>query len=422
MSRRIEGFSRREFFRLSALAGAGIALPLLLPDSLRSALAAQVTPRPRIGKPLDNTILVIIELGGGNDGLNTVIPYGNDDYYRARPTLGVKRDHLLPLNDSIGLHEKLKGVKRLYDDGRAAVVNGVGYPNPIRSHFRSMEIWRTATDSNKYEHEGWLGRYFDATTSGRHADPLLGVSVGPYLPVSFTCEKGAGVAFQNPGAYRWLQGSGGDSIAAFRKLNKTDADYEEDVKTLDFLRHTTEKLALSSDRVIKAARPRRGVEYPENRLGRDLKTVADLIAGGLPTRVYSVSYVGFDTHANQAPVQENLLEGFGDGVEAFLRDLKTAGVSDRVVVISYSEFGRRVHENSSHGTDHGTAGPMFVFGDPVDPGLHGRYPSLSDLDHGDLKYQVDFRSVYATMLHDWFRIDSAEVLHKSFPTLNLLKG
>ncbi len=420
MKKKPDGFSRRDFLRTSALAGAGLALPFVLPESLQAAVAAQTAALAKPASP-DFPILVVLELGGGNDGLNTVVPVGADPYFRARPTLALKRNGTLPLDDQLGLHSSLKELKSLYEEGRLSIINGVGYPNPDRSHFRSMEIWRTASGAERHVPEGWLGRYLD-TAGGDHPDPLSGIAVGPELPQSLCGDRGAGIAFQEPRLFRWMEGRAGDTEAAFQRLNHIDGQLVDDTDTLGFLRNITTRLVLSSDRVRKvASRTLQGVDYPQGRLGRDLKIVADCILADLPTRVYSVSLVGFDTHANQAVVQANLLRQFSQATHAFFTDLRNHRVSDRVLVLCYSEFGRRVEENASRGTDHGTAGPMFLLGNPVRPGLHGRYPSLEDLDGGDLKYQVDFRSVYATLLENWFGAESARVLPGTFPKLNLLK-
>ena len=408
---------RREFIKTSAFLGAGISLPFFFNRSLAGQAAAGAKTRP------DQRILVVLELRGGNDGLNTVVPYGDDAYYRMRPGLGLKSDSLLRVDDYLGFNEGLKGLKSLYDDGLVAVVNGVGYPNPNRSHFRSMEIWQTATDSEKYETQGWVGKYHDLHPDD-NPDPLCGVAINSELPLGMKGQRGLSVAFENPQTFRWTAGQQGDTEERFRQINFTDRPHDRNnVDPVHLIRAVTRNIIRSSDRVQQAAR--RGsdskVEYPNNPLSRNLRTVAELIAGGLPTNVYNVAYGGFDTHANQKNQHQNLMSGFGDSVAAFQKDLKQRGLTERVVVICFSEFGRRAQENASGGTDHGTAGPMFLIGKAVKSGLHGVYPSLTELDgNKDLIHTVDFRAVYADVLRNWFLTDPAKVLRHGYAPLDLI--
>lgn len=417
MKKNMIGFTRRDFLKGSLLASAGISLPILGGTSLTNSAWGGALDA------YDDRILVILELAGGNDGLNTVVPYGNDAYYNARPNLGLKKPDLLPLNDYLALNGSLKGLKELYDDGNLAVINGVGYPNPNRSHFRSMEIWRTASDSDQYEHYGWIGNYLDEMYTPE-SDPLFGVAIASEFPQSFHCRDGLGVAFKKAGQFRWQEGNGNDKEKLFRELNKTGNFFEDESDVLNYLRNVTSNIAESSDRVVKIAnQKRRAQSYPRgNPLSDDLKTVADLIVGGIPTKIYYVSTGGFDTHANQANSHKSLMIKFGDALNAFMKDMKANNLSDRVCVLCYSEFGRRVKENASQGTDHGTAGPMFVAGNQVNPGIHGKYPSLVDLDRGDLKYEVDFRSVYHTVLESWLHAKPEKVLGKSYENLGFLKA
>lgn len=408
-------FTRREFLQGAVIAGLGVTLPAFL---TRSASAATITGSLPAMK--DDRILVVIQLGGGNDGLNTVVPYGDDAYYSARKNLAIAKDKLLRLDDHLALHGKMEAFKELYDGGGLAIINGVGYPNPDRSHFRSMEIWQTAVDSNRFSDTGWIGRYFDNCCAGK-PDPAAGVNLGGDFPQAFVGRRGVGVSFQEPGQFRWVEGRAGDSRQAFDRINKTDALHDEDGSTLDFLRHTTANAVLSSDKVLRASSiKRKPVDYPNSRLSSSLKSIATLIAGGLPTRIYYASHTGFDTHANQSGQQENLLGQFSDAVAAFQRDLKAIGVADRVLIFSFSEFGRRVSENASRGTDHGTAGPMFLLGAGIKPGLHSAYPSLTDLDDGDLKHTVDFRSIYGEVLTKWFAVDQTKVLGREFKPAGVL--
>jgi uncharacterized protein (DUF1501 family) len=411
-------FTRRDFLKTTAIAGLSVTLPSFLTRSVEAAMPyAGAIPGFK-----DDRILVVIQLGGGNDGINTVVPFGDDAYYSARKNLAIKKADVLGLDDYSGLNPKLKELKELYDGGGLAVVNGVGYPNPDRSHFRSMEIWHTAVDSNRFSESGWIGRYFDNCCSGK-PEPVAGVNVGSEFPQSFAGRRGTGVSFQEPQQFRWIDGNEGKSRATFDALNRTAAKHADEGNTLDFLRHTTANAVVSSDKVIKAGSTnRKAVTYPGGKLGPQLKTIATLIAGGLPTRIYYTSLTGFDTHANQLNQQDNLLGQFSGAVAAFMKDLKAIGVADRVMVFAFSEFGRRVEENASRGTDHGTAGPMFLAGAGIKAGLHGKYPSLTDLDDGDLKHTVDFRSVYGEVLGSWFGVEQTKVLGREFPGIGIVKA
>jgi uncharacterized protein (DUF1501 family) len=406
-------FSRRDFMKTAAVFSAlGVAPQFLT----RTAEAAAQS----IHGFKDDRVLVVVQLGGGNDGLNTLVPYSDDAYYNARPQLGLKSDRLLTLNDDVAFNSRMEGLKRLYDDAKLAIVQGVGYPNPDRSHFRSMEIWQTASDSDEFLGTGWVGRYFDATCSGS-ARPQAGVALGKERPQAFDGEKGFGVAFENPGNFGWQPGDGADNAAAFARANSRDLPAANSV-TLDFLRHVTSDAIMSSKEVHEAAMQAGKIEVPKGRqqLGVQLDTVAALIRGGLQTRIYYVSISGFDTHANQLGQQDNLLANAGNALLDFQDRLRADGTADRVATMVFSEFGRRVHENKSGGTDHGTAAPMFLVGDHIKPGLHGAYPSLTKLDDGDLIHTVDFRQVYAAVLNDWFAVDPKAVLGKHFNPLGVI--
>ncbi len=411
--------NRRDFLKNSAMLGAGISIPFFF-DHL--ALAKNAIQNPKT--PIDDRILVILQLDGGNDGLNTVVPYGVDDYYKLRKNLAIKKKNLHKIsgNELLGLNNNLTGLMRLYDDGKLAIINGVGYPNPNRSHFRSMEIWQTASDSNKFERNGWVGKYHDMHPDS-NPDPLSGIAINSKYPQSFWGDRGLSVSFTQPYRFRWQQGLQGDTHEMFRKINKVSKSVITDrSSSINYLRHVTSNIVKSSDKIQKANRTKVShVEYPQNALGRNLRNVSKLIKGGLPTNVYQVAFGGFDTHANQANQHRNLMTGFSTAVDAFMKDMKKQGLEDRVLVLCFSEFGRRPAENASGGTDHGTAGPMFIIGNGVRPGLHGQYPSLTDLDDNkDLKFNVDFRSVYSEVLNSWFDVDAREVLGKSFAKIDLI--
>ncbi|KRT77811.1 MAG: hypothetical protein XU14_C0005G0055 [Armatimonadetes bacterium CSP1-3] len=412
-----QGMTRREFVKKGlTIVAVGMTAPSFL---TRTALAlnnpwdlAQAQSRP--GTP-DENILVVVQMGGGNDGLNTLVPFTEDAYYRARPTLAVPQKDVLRVTDTLGLHPNLGKVKGLYDKGAMAVIQGVGYPNPSRSHFKSMEIWHTADPEGRVVRYGWIGRYFDSKCPVCE-QPTVGVNVGPAMPLALKAESGNGVTLETPETFQWMPSMNGigekEEMELFRLLN---APATNEPGTIDFLRHTAMNAVISSERVREAVgKYKGGIEYPNNRLGYGLKLIAQMIAGNLSTKVYYANMTGFDTHAAQRGVHEALLRELAEGVEAFYRDLEAQGNADRVLVLAFSEFGRRVAENGSAGTDHGMAAPMFVFGKRIKGGLYGQHPSLTDLVEGDLKHAIDFRSVYATVLDKWLGADPAKILGAPF--------
>jgi uncharacterized protein (DUF1501 family) len=390
----------------------------------------------------DAPILVVLQLAGGNDGLNTLVPFTNDDYHRARPKLGLRAHQVRRLNDHTGLHPALAGFQALHDAGQLAVVQAVGYPNPNRSHFRSTDIWMTATASDRFSNQGWLGRYFDHACAG--SEPTVGLCVGRQAPLAFAARKSKGVAVENPESFRYVDGdapeagerAGGETFyramnaanepAALLDPSQAGGSVEQlsgsppPVSPLDFLERTALDAQLSSDQIrARSQQAKNQVSYPASHLANDLKLVARLIAGGLGTRVYYASQGGYDTHTGQLPAHQRLLTDLGDSLKAFLADLKALGQLDRVLVLAFSEFGRRVAENASGGTDHGAAAPVFLLGSRVQPGLHGSAPSLkpADLLAGDVRFSTDFRSVYAGVLEDWLGTSSEAVLGGTFPPL-----
>ncbi len=430
--------TRRQFLRTSILGGAlASTVPLFLEKTFLSldTMAAATPGQFTTGK--DATILVVLQLAGGNDGINTVVPFADDAYYKARPKLFLPPSGILKVNDHIGLHPRLTGLKNLYDEGHLSLVQGVGYPNPNRSHFRSTEIWQTASSSNRNVADGWLGRYFDSCCQG--ADPSsVGVAVGGQTPQAFASSHPKGIAFSNPEQFRYMSEAASDPKAAeslVREMNMPDDTHHAGANdggsigmlagpthaegdTMEFLQRTALGARMSSDKILEITRKTRStVDYPRSQLGNSLNLVGRLIAGGLPTRVYYVSQGGFDTHANQLPAHDRLMGDLNGALSSFVADLKAQGNFNRVMVITFSEFGRRVAENASGGTDHGAAAPLFVIGGAVKPGLYGAYPSLTDLHDGDLKFNTDFRSVYATALEHWLKAPAPKVLGAKFPLL-----
>jgi len=428
-------------------AAATWTLPVFLEKTFWAldALAADSATQTVTGK--DGTILVVLQMAGGNDGLNTVIPYADDAYHVARPRIRFSADQVLKVNNHIALNPKLAGLKSLYDEGHLAIIQGVGYPNPNRSHFRSTEIWQTASDADRTASDGWLGRYFDNCCSG--ADPTVGIAIGEETPQAFAARNPTGVTFSRPEQFRFRPSdpAAGQMTAEeifFRQLNESGAREESgnatsntggsigtlagpatpgknDLSTLDFLQRTALDAQLSSDKILAiASKYKSTIPYPPGQLAAGLNIIARMIAGGLPTRVYYASQGGFDTHAGQINTHQRLMGDFNEALSAFVADLKQQGNFDRVLLMTFSEFGRRVQENANGGTDHGAAAPMFVLGGAVKAGLFGKYPSLTDLDHGDLKFNTDFRSVYGTVLDRWLKAPSEIVLGRKFPEMGIL--
>ena len=450
MKNEIKLHTRRDFLRTTVLGSAlSFTVPAFLANTFSALHADAADSATQIVTGKDSTILVVLQMAGGNDGINTVVPYSSDYYRQARPKIGLTADHVLKLNSDIGFHAAMTGFKDLYDSGNLAVVQGVGYPNPNRSHFRSTEIWQTASDSDRVEKYGWLGRYFDNACPG--SDPTVGVTIGNELPESFFARTPKGICFTNPENYRFVThdrpkpGQPDLTEESYKKLNDaaaTDAIAADDHansggsigmlaggmpmqggNAVDFISRTALDAQLSSDEVRHiAARVQNQAVYPGSQLANSLKLVAKLIGGGLPSRIYYVSQGGYDTHTNQLATQERLLKDLGDSMKAFVADMRAQGNMSRVLVMTFSEFGRRVSENANGGTDHGAAAPMFIVGDKVKAGLLGHYPSLApqDLFEGDIKYTVDFRSVYASVLENWLKTKSAPILGRQFTPLALV--
>lgn len=435
--------TRREFLRTTMLGSAlSWTVPAFLANTFSSlnAEAADSAVQTATGK--DGRILVVLQMAGGNDGLNTVVPFANDHYLKARPRIAIPANDVLKLNEELGFHPGLAGFRALHDAGQLGVVQGVGYPNPNRSHFRSTEIWQTATDSEKFDTTGWLGRYFDNTCSG--CDPTVAVTIGGQMPQAFAAKQPKGICFNSPQNYRFIKsdkpgpGERDTMEASFRKLNEADEPVMENSggtiaalhgatkhsgSTLDFIERTALDAQVSSDKIrALAAKGTNQAAYPGSQLANSLKLVARLIGGGLTTRVYYVSQGGYDTHTNQAVTHERLLRDLGDAVKAFVEDLQAQGNLERVLVLTFSEFGRRVAENASQGTDHGAAAPLFVIGSKVRAGLLGKAPSLApaDLFQGDVKFTTDFRNIYAGVLEHWLQTNSRAVLGRQFEPLPLV--
>ncbi|MGM9507122.1 DUF1501 domain-containing protein [Larkinella sp. GY13] len=402
---------RRNFFKQSAFATVGT---MLIPSFLKAYESKHLGLNQPVGKTL-----VIVQLSGGNDGLNTVVPFRNDLYYRERPTIAIAPEKVLKLNDEIGFNPALEALKGLYDDGLVTVVNNVGYPNPDRSHFRSMDIWQTASDSDKYLTTGWLGRYLDANCQGNDCMAHRAIEVDDTLSLALKGQDLNGLALLDP---KKLYNQTRSGLVAELSNIKPAAEVVASHPNVSYLYKTLAETASSAEVIYdKSKATHTKTVYPASELGNRLKTVSELITSGVNTNVYYISISGFDTHINQPGQQERLLRQYAEAVAAFTKDLKTNGKLNDVLLMTFSEFGRRVKQNASNGTDHGTANNLFLIGGGLIPGrVFNEAPNLTNLDEGDLKYTVDFRSIYATLLRDWLKVDDQAVLGRQFETLKVV--
>jgi uncharacterized protein (DUF1501 family) len=395
---------RKEFIQIGSLATASLMVPKFL-----KAFEGKSMVLP------GNKVIVILQLSGGNDGLNTVIPFRNDLYYKARPKLGIAKDKALSVTDEAGLHPALTGFKELYDDGSLAILNNVGYPNPDRSHFRSMDIWHTASQSHEYWTNGWVGRYLDAQCNGCDK-PTQAIELDDVLSLALKGEDIKGIAVKNP---RRLYGTANEKF--FRDVMRSHKD-EAGEQPVDYLYKTMAETLSSADYIFQQSRMHpTNAEYPKTELGNSLKTIASLIYSEINTKVYYVSLGSFDTHINQDAQQQRLFTEMNDAVKAFVKDLKQQHRFEDVMLFTFSEFGRRVNQNASNGTDHGTANNMFlVSGGLKQKGVLNEMPDLADLNEGDLKYNVDFKNVYATILKKWLNADDKAILSKQYEYMNFI--
>jgi uncharacterized protein (DUF1501 family) len=393
---------RREFLQVGSLATASMMLPKFL----------KAFEQPKMVPP-GNKVVVVIQFSGGNDGLNTVIPVRNDIYYKERPKLGIVKESSVLLTDEVGLNPALLAFKDLYDDGSLSILNSVGYPNPDRSHFRSMDIWQTASNSNEYISTGWVGRYLDAQCKGCDK-PTQAMELDDVLSLALKGEESKGLAFKDP--KKLFNTSNGKY---FKDIN---SDHHKGEETIDYLYKTMSETLSSADYIFQQSKLHpTGETYPDTGLGKDLKTIASLIYSDINTKVYYVSLGSFDTHVNQDSQQKRLFTELNDAVKAFTADMKKNNRFEDVMMMTFSEFGRRVSQNASGGTDHGTANNMFfISGGLKQKGILNDMPDLSDLNEGDLKHKVDFKNVYATVLNKWLGADDRMILGNKFEYLNFI--
>jgi len=403
---------------LLRLAGTGAGL-FGLQGMLGSRLLAggPLLPMSEDGDGAAKKILVMIQLSGGNDGLNTVVPIGDPAYTKQRPRLGIPAKDLHRLDRTHGLHPSLKGLSELYENGRLAVVQGVGYPSPNRSHFKSMDIWHAADPTARDLRFGWLGRAMDLLAREHPGDPDLGINLSDKVPLAMNGTQYKPVSFKQAQSYRYIGEK--DETKAFDDLSKHAG--KRSAALLDRLRHVAADANKSSREIRKLVLAYKSpVRWPRSQLSSSLQQICALLKGGLSTRVYYSYHNGFDTHVNQARRHAQLLTGLDQALLAFQKDLNRLGLADRVVTCVFSEFGRRVRENGSQGTDHGVAAPVFLVGKPLRGGLYGEQPSLTKLDKGDLIHNVDFRRIYASLLRGVLEVDAKKVLRGSFDPLRFL--
>jgi uncharacterized protein (DUF1501 family) len=381
----------------------GIKVSALMPFLPEFALATS-------GLAKSERVLVVVQLSGGNDGLNTVVPHSQDSYYRQRPFLGLARGGLHKLDDDHGLHASMSGMGELFDEGRLAVVHGVGNPNPDRSHFRSLEVWHTADPDGPAGEVGWLGRLSDQiAAAGQGNMPALAVGQGN-LPLSMRGRDVQPPMVRDPHGFRTDPSA--DRVAKQRAALVAGAAGGN----LGFLRLAARTTYDTAARMAAITNGEGSVEYPEYDLAKQLRLVAQLVRGGFGTRIFHLSMDGFDTHSRQAPVHAEKLRQVSGALTAFQRDLEANGLADQVVTLVFSEFGRRVAENASKGTDHGRGAPLFLMGAPVRGGMHGTPPDLGSLVEGDLPNTTDFRSVYSLLERKWMGLEPSTKV----PAIDLL--
>jgi uncharacterized protein (DUF1501 family) len=391
-----------------------IAVGLVAPRWLSTIAQADVLRIAKGGKPASDTVLVVCQLSGGNDGLNTVIPYADKQYYQLRPTLAIADSASLKLDEHMALHPALTGLQTLYKEGKVAIIQNVGYPHPNRSHFESMRIWQSASPENTLRY-GWVGRHLDQQSTTGPLNPVVALGLSREQPLALQGKIASVPCFASLQDMSSLVGDA-DTQAMLRQIQQVDGKAtpaEEVVRrasnaALDAMSILTKQ--------VQTYKPQQ--TYDRDQFGQGFKQVSQLIATSPATRVVYFSAGSFDTHANQIQSHQRLLQQFGNAVLAFQREMEAVNRADKVIVLVFSEFGRRAQENGS-GTDHGKGAPMFVIGKGVKGGLHGANPDLENLDGGDIAYKIDFRQVYATALDSWMGGDSEVVLAQKFDPMPL---
>lgn len=387
--------NRKTFIQTSSLAAASFLFPNFLKAlTLPEAIA------------MNGKTLIILQLSGGNDGLNTIIPVKNDIYYKVRNQISIKENDAFRLTDEAGINPNLKFFKELYDNGELAVMNNVGYPDPNKSHFRSMDIWQSASASNQFINTGWLGRYLDEACHNCQK-PTQAIEIDDLLSLAMKGDNNKAIAFRDP---KKLYDNSQETL--YKKLAADNHEHEHDLAS--YLYNTLGNAISNSGYIFEEskAKPTDKI-YPNTQIGKDFQTIASLIKSDINTQVYYLSTGSFDTHTNQNSRQNQLFKNISDAVEIFTKDMKENGKFQDVMIMTFSEFGRRVAQNASNGTDHGTANQMFfISGSLKKKGLLNPLPDLENLSYGDLIYTEDFRKIYATILKKWLHSDDQKILGK----------
>ena len=399
---------RRSFGQLGISTCAALAIGTAQPGGWLQALAGELASQDQSSSVTDR-ILVVIQLSGGNDGLNTIVPYRDELYAKARPKLGIPSNDVIKLTEELGLHPSLRAIENQFSEDRFSIIQGVGYPSPNRSHFESMDIWHSCHPKKDRSQSGWLGRWITEQTAHPTSDSTA-IHIGSdTLPLA--CQE-RGVQVPSLASLEQMRLKAKlDSMQDKQSRPGAEPNSKDSGSLLDFLSTSTVSALEVSERLDKIlAQPDASGDFPKTALGEKLRAVSRLILSGLKTRIYYVTLDGFDTHANQPDVHASLLKQWSEALAAFLSRLKQTGQQDRVLVMTFSEFGRRVSENASLGTDHGAAAPMFLAGPKLPKIIHGPMPDLSDLEDGDLRFKIDFRSVYASVLEHWMMTDSRKAL------------
>jgi uncharacterized protein (DUF1501 family) len=410
--------TRRNFLKTSLAGGSMVAWGLTVPGFLaRTASAAPAADRPGA----KDTILVVVQLTGGNDGLNTVVPFKDPEYAKLRPTLKLPAGQMKKVTDDIGLHPSLDGLAGLLEDHALGIVQGVGYPNPTQSHFRSMDIWQAASTAETLN-EGWIGKAL-RQLPGAPSFHLAASNESSPLALAGAPARVPSIASLDEFQLRTLAASGMDNREQRAVIEGAARPASGKPGLLDFVQRTATNTYASSRRlqeIGKNYQPK--VPYPNTPLANRLKLAAQLIDADLGARIFYVVHDNFDTHATQLPTHANLLQQLSAAMTAFYKDLAARGHKDRLLMMTFSEFGRRARENGSRGTDHGSAAPMLLVGGKVRAGLVGKHPSLTQLEMGNLKHHTDFRQVYAAVLEKWLGVSSKDVLGEAFTPVDIFRS
>lgn len=398
--------SRRDFLKTSALASTSLMMPKFLFAGLNGGTAL------RNGKKL-----VVIQFSGGNDGLNCLIPFSTDTYYELRPDIAIYRDEVLKVTSDAAFNPNLSFLADLYHDGHLAVVNSVGYPNPNRSHFRSMDIWQSGSGSEEYLSSGWIGRALDSTCNDKCAMPHAAIELDDTLSMALKGEKIKGLALRNT---KMIYQSTRQPM--LRKIAEENLSPATTDNSVDFLHKTLTDTMHSADYLYSQSKIFSSKSiYPDNFFSKQMNQIAELIISGSETSVYYISLSGFDTHILQKGTHNRLLKLYSDTLTAFCNDLKANNRFNETLIMTFSEFGRRVAQNGGKGTDHGAANVIFLAGGGLKKaGMQNALPDLLDLVDGDLKHKIDFRNVYSTVLQNWLNVDSSKVMNGKFSALDFV--